>query len=65
MWPEQRVIETSHTDGDDDHQEKISSDDHSTTHHVIVVPEQPKLSDSERNKIRDAFGEYHDRYGYV
>lgn len=58
MWPEQRVIETSQND-DEQHE------DNSTTSNVIVVPEQPKLSEIERKKIRDAHNDYHDRYGYV
>ena len=67
MWPEQRVIETSQIDAnDDDSQEKKTPNDgQSSTPHLIVVPEQPKLSENERKKIRDAHSEYHDRYGYV
>ena len=67
MWPEQRVIETSQIDGNDDehHDKTTSTDEHSAIPHVIVVPEQPKLSELERKKIRDAHSEYHDRYGYV
>lgn len=67
MWPEQRVIETSQLEGNDDDQEekKTPNDEEPSTPHLIVVPEQPKLSESERNKIRDVHSEYHDRYGYV
>ena len=64
MWPAQRVIEASRANGDDV-DDKKSSDNGSETLAVIVVPEQAKLTESERNKIRDAHNDYHDRYGYV
>ena len=53
MWPTQRVIEASRADGGHD------------SPSVIVVPDQAKLSEIERNKIRDVHSDYHDRYGYI
>jgi len=64
MWPAQRVIEASHANGDDEDENKMDDSGHEITT-VIVVPEQAKLSESERKKIRDAHSDYHDRYGYV
>jgi len=64
MWPAQRVIEASRANGDDEN-EKTMDDNGQETTTVIVVPEQAKLSESERKKIRDAYSDYHDRYGYV
>jgi hypothetical protein len=64
MWPAQRVIEASRANGDDEN-EKTMDDSGQEIATVIVVPEQAKLSESERKKIRDAYSDYHDRYGYV
>jgi hypothetical protein len=64
MWPAQRVIETSRANGDDEKEKKTDNNGNEITT-VIVVPEQAKLSESERNKIRDAHNDFHDRYGYV
>jgi hypothetical protein len=64
MWPAQRVIEASRANGDDEDENKMDDNSHEITT-VIVVPEQAKLSESERKKIRDAHSDYHDRYGYV
>jgi hypothetical protein len=64
MWPTQRIIEASHANGDDKNAKKMDDNGNEITT-VIVVPEQAKLSESERNKIRDAHNDYHDRYGYV
>jgi hypothetical protein len=64
MWPAQRVIEASRANGDDEDENKMDDNVHEITT-VIVVPEQAKLSESERKKIRDAHSDYHDRYGYV
>jgi len=64
MWPAQRVIETSRGNGDDENENKTNHNGHETTT-VVVVPQQAKLSESERQKIRDAHSDYHDRYGYV
>jgi hypothetical protein len=64
MWPTQRVIETSRANGDDESEKKSDDNGHETTT-VVVVPEQAKLSETERTKIRDAHSDYHDRYGYV
>jgi hypothetical protein len=64
MWPEQRVIEASRANGDDE-KEKKTDDNGNEIMTVIVVPEQAKLSESERQKIRDAHNDFHDRYGYV
>jgi hypothetical protein len=64
MWPAQRVIEASRANGDDEN-EKTMDDSGQEITTVIVVPEQAKLSESERKKIRDAYSDYHDRYGYV
>ncbi|UJR26064.1 hypothetical protein I4U23_007410 [Adineta vaga] len=66
MWPAQRVIETSHAkdvDNGGNETKTNGNDDNVTT--VVVVPEQAKLLESERKKIREAHSEYHDRYGYV
>ena len=64
MWPAQRVIEASRADGDDEN-EKKTDDNGNEISTVIVVPEQAKLSEIERKKIRDVHSDYHDRYGYV
>jgi hypothetical protein len=64
MWPSQRVIEASCTNGDDDNQMKTDDNEHEATK-VVIVPEQAKLLESERKKIRDAHCDYHDRYGYI
>jgi hypothetical protein len=64
MWPAQRVIETSRANGDDEPEKKTDNNGHEATT-VVVVPEQAKLSESERKKIRDVHNDYHDRYGYV
>ena len=64
MWPAQRVIEASLANGDDA-DEKNNAEHESDGPTVIVVPEQAKLSELERKKIRDAYDDYHDRYGYV
>jgi len=64
MWPAQRVIETSRANGDNENGKKTNNNGNGITT-VIVVPEQAKLSESERKKIRDAHSDYHDRYGYV
>jgi len=64
MWPAQRVIETSPANGDDEN-EKTMNDNGQEITTVIVIPEQAKLSERERNKIRDVHSDYHDRYGYV
>lgn len=61
MWPAQRVIEASRANGDDT---KTDNNEHEATA-VVIVPEQAKLTTSERKKIRDAHCDYHDRYGYV
>ena len=63
MWPAQRVIEASRANGDDENDKETNGNGHETT--VVVVPEQAKLSESERKKIRDVHCDYHDRYGYV
>ena len=64
MWPAQRVIEASRANGDDENESNTDeSEVHTPT--MIVVPEQAKLSELERKKIRDAHSDYHDRYGYV
>lgn len=64
MWPAQRVIEASRANGDDDDDKKTGDNGHDTPA-VIVFPEQAKLAESERKKIRDVHSDYHDRYGYV
>jgi len=64
MWPAQRVIETSRANGDDENKKQIDNDGNEMTT-IIIVPEQAKLSESERKKIHDAHRDYHDRYGYV
>jgi hypothetical protein len=64
MWPAQRVIEASRANGDDEN-EKTMDDNGQEITTVIVVPEQAKLSESERKKIRDVYSDYHDRYGYI
>ena len=64
MWPAQRVIEASRANGDDVNEKKTDDNGNEITT-VIVVPEQAKLSEIERKKIRDAHSDYHDRYGYV
>lgn len=64
MWPAQRVVEASHANGDDA-DETNHSEHESDAPTVVVVPEQAKLSELERKKIHDAYGDYHDRYGYV
>jgi hypothetical protein len=64
MWPEQRVIEASRANGDDEKEKKTDNNGNEIMT-VIVVPEQAKLSESERQKIRDAHNDFHDRYGYV
>lgn len=64
MWPAQRVIEASRANGDDENGSKTDEQGNETAT-VIVVPEQAKLTESERKKIREAHNDYHDRYGYV
>jgi len=64
MWPAQRVIEASRANGDDENEKKPNDNGHEIPA-VVVVPKQAKLTESERNKIRDAHNDYHDRYGYV
>jgi len=64
MWPTQRVIEASRANGDDESVKK-TDDNGNETPAVVVVPEQAKLTEIERKKIRDAHSDYHDRYGYV
>lgn len=64
MWPAQRVIEASRANGDDEN-EKTTDENGNENSKVIVVPEQAKLSEIERKKIRDVHSDYHDRYGYV
>ena len=64
MWPAQRVIEASRANGDDENETKIDEQGNEAAA-VIVVPEQPKLTESERKKIREVHNDYHDRYGYV
>lgn len=66
MWPAQRVIEASRANGDDENvTKKDDQGNEIATTAVIVVPEQAKLTESERKKIRETHGDYHDRYGYV
>jgi len=64
MWPAQRVIEESRANGDDEN-DKTTDENGNENLRVVVVPEQAKLSEIERQKIRDVHGDYHDRYGYV
>lgn len=64
MWPAQRVIEASRANGDDKEDKETNGKEQAPTT-VVVVPQQAKLAESERKKIRDAHSEYHDRYGYV
>lgn len=64
MWPAQRVIEASRANGDDEIEKTIDENGNENLK-VIVVPDQAKLSEIERKKIRDVHGDYHDRYGYV
>lgn len=63
MWPAQRVIEASRADGDDK-DDKQTDNGHEPVK-VVVVPGQAKLTENERRKIRDAHGDFHDRYGYI
>lgn len=65
MWPAQRVIEASRANGDDKDDKQNDDKTPDTPPAVVVVPGQAKLTESERRKIRDAHGDYHDRYGYV
>lgn len=64
MWPAQRVIEAFRANGDDESEKQIDDNGNEITQ-VTVVPEQAKLSENERQKIRDVHSDYHDRYGYV
>ena len=64
MWPAQRVIEASRANGDDEPEKKTDENGNNASA-VVVVPEQAKLLESERKKIRDAHSDYHDRYGYI
>lgn len=64
MWPSQRVIEASRANGDDEN-EKTTDENGNENLKVVVVPDQAKLSEIERKKIRDVHSDYHDRYGYV
>lgn len=65
MWPAQRVIEASRANGDDIDDKNETDNNGNENPTVIIVPEQAKLSEIERKKIRDAHSDYHDRYGYV